>query len=89
MLKNRKSQEGAEFTSGQTLLYAAEASQSFPVSSDSGGSSSVVSSGAATAILTNPIWVVKIRMFTTHPNDPTAYRNLWRASPLPFSVPWP
>jgi len=23
-------------------------------------------------------------MFTTHPNDPTAYRNLWRTSPLPY-----
>jgi len=31
---------------------------------------------AATAILTNPIWVVKVRMFTTDPKDPTAYRNL-------------
>ena len=34
--------------------------------------------GAVTAIMTNPIWVVKVRMFTTRPEDPTAYRNLWR-----------
>lgn len=32
---------------------------------------------AATAIITNPIWVIKVRMFTTHPSHPTAYRNLW------------
>lgn len=34
-------------------------------------------SGAVTAIMTNPIWVVKVRMFTTRPEDPTAYRSLW------------
>lgn len=34
--------------------------------------------GAVTAIMTNPIWVVKVRMFTTQPNDPTAYRSLLR-----------
>ncbi|KAI0761742.1 mitochondrial carrier domain-containing protein [Irpex lacteus] len=33
--------------------------------------------GAVTAIMTNPIWVVKVRMFTTRPEDPTAYRSLW------------
>ncbi|TBU50557.1 mitochondrial FAD carrier protein [Dichomitus squalens] len=32
---------------------------------------------AVTAIMTNPIWVVKVRMFTTKPSDPTAYRSLW------------
>ncbi|KAL6306826.1 mitochondrial carrier [Sparassis latifolia] len=32
---------------------------------------------AVTAIMTNPIWVVKVRMFTTRPEDPTSYRNLW------------
>ncbi|KAI0699822.1 mitochondrial FAD carrier protein [Cytidiella melzeri] len=32
---------------------------------------------AVTAIMTNPIWVVKVRMFTTRPEDPTAYRGLW------------
>ncbi|KAG8851503.1 hypothetical protein FRB96_009176 [Tulasnella sp. 330] len=32
---------------------------------------------AITALLTNPIWVVKVRLFTTPPNDPTAYRGLW------------
>ncbi len=34
--------------------------------------------GAVTAIMTNPIWVVKVRMFTTKAKDPTAYRSLWR-----------
>ncbi|KAJ3006466.1 hypothetical protein NUW54_g3928 [Trametes sanguinea] len=32
---------------------------------------------AVTAIMTNPIWVVKVRMFTTAPKDPNAYRSLW------------
>ncbi|KAI0722037.1 mitochondrial FAD carrier protein [Cerioporus squamosus] len=32
---------------------------------------------AVTAIMTNPLWVVKVRMFTTQPNDPAAYRGLW------------
>ncbi|KAH8102287.1 mitochondrial FAD carrier protein [Cristinia sonorae] len=31
---------------------------------------------AVTAIITNPIWVVKVRMFTTRADDPTAYRSL-------------
>lgn len=33
--------------------------------------------GAITAMLTNPIWVVKTRVFATPRNDPTAYRGLW------------
>ena len=78
MLKKRGS-EGGELSSGQTLLYAAEASQCYPVNSDSLKAVDVVFLGAATAILTNPIWVVKVRMFTTHPKDPAAYRGLWRA----------
>lgn len=27
--------------------------------------------------MTNPIWVVKVRMFTTSPNSPQSYRGLW------------
>ena len=78
MLKKRGS-EGGELSSGRTLLYAAEASQHLPIRSDSRAIIDVMLLGATTAILTNPIWVVKVRMFTTHPNDPTAYRGLWRA----------
>lgn len=33
--------------------------------------------GAVTAIMTNPIWVVKVRMFTTRADNPHAYKNLW------------
>ncbi|KAH0839553.1 mitochondrial carrier domain-containing protein [Lanmaoa asiatica] len=32
---------------------------------------------AVTAIMTNPIWVVKVRMFTTRADDPKSYRGLW------------
>ncbi|KAF5390472.1 hypothetical protein D9757_005230 [Collybiopsis confluens] len=32
---------------------------------------------AVTAVMTNPIWVVKVRMFTSPPNSPHAYRNLF------------
>ncbi|KAI0786496.1 mitochondrial carrier domain-containing protein [Abortiporus biennis] len=32
---------------------------------------------AVTAIMTNPIWVVKVRMFTTRADSPNAYRGLW------------
>ncbi|CUA69297.1 Mitochondrial folate transporter/carrier [Rhizoctonia solani] len=32
---------------------------------------------AITALLTNPIWVVKVRIFTTKPGQPGAYRGLW------------
>ncbi|KAF8308829.1 mitochondrial carrier [Clavulina sp. PMI_390] len=31
---------------------------------------------AVTALITNPIWVVKVRMFTSAPGTPTAYRGL-------------
>lgn len=31
---------------------------------------------AVTAIMTNPIWVVKVRMFTTRADSPTSYRSL-------------
>ncbi|EPQ59674.1 mitochondrial carrier [Gloeophyllum trabeum ATCC 11539] len=32
---------------------------------------------AVTAVMTNPIWVVKVRMFTTRADSPMAYRGLW------------
>lgn len=37
--------------------------------------------GAVTAIMTNPIWVVKVRMFTTRSDSPNAYRGVWRTFP--------
>lgn len=30
-----------------------------------------------TAMLTNPIWVVKTRVFATAKNDPNAFKGLW------------
>lgn len=36
--------------------------------------------GAVTAVMTNPIWVVRVRMFTTQVDSPQAYRGLWRES---------
>jgi len=68
-------------TSGKTLVYAAEASQLYSIPSGPHEGADVAFPGAVTSILTNPIWVVKIRMFTTHPKDPAAYRNTWRTSP--------
>ncbi|KAH9047136.1 hypothetical protein EDB84DRAFT_1575449 [Lactarius hengduanensis] len=35
------------------------------------------SPGAVTAILTNPIWVVKVPTFPAPPNSPAARRGLW------------
>ncbi|KAJ3808063.1 mitochondrial carrier domain-containing protein [Lentinula lateritia] len=32
---------------------------------------------AVTAVMTNPIWVVKVRMFTSPPGSPQAYRGLF------------
>ncbi|KAH9047455.1 mitochondrial FAD carrier protein [Lactarius deliciosus] len=40
---------------------------------------------AVTAILTNPIWVVKVRMFTVPPNSPAAHRGLWSGFRAIFS----
>jgi solute carrier family 25 folate transporter 32 len=54
---------------------------------DSGDPNSPLSAGqyllfsaeasAVTAVLTNPIWVVKVRMFTTTANSAVAYTSLW------------
>ncbi|TFK43089.1 mitochondrial carrier domain-containing protein [Crucibulum laeve] len=32
---------------------------------------------AVTAVITNPLWLIRVRMFTTTANSPHAYRNLW------------
>ncbi|KJA13804.1 hypothetical protein HYPSUDRAFT_49617 [Hypholoma sublateritium FD-334 SS-4] len=32
---------------------------------------------AVTAVITNPLWLVRVRMFTSQANSPNAYRGLW------------
>ncbi|KAG6916378.1 hypothetical protein DXG01_007099 [Tephrocybe rancida] len=32
---------------------------------------------AVTAVMTNPLWLVRVRMFTSHANSPSAYKGLW------------
>lgn len=41
--------------------------------------------GVVTAIITNPLWVVKTRMYTTRANSPLAYRGVSRMHPLLLS----
>ena len=36
--------------------------------------------GAVTAIITNPLWLVRVRMFTSRADSLTAYRGLWGES---------
>lgn len=37
-------------------------------------------SGAVTAVITNPLWLVRVRMFANPANCPNSYRGLWSAS---------
>jgi hypothetical protein len=36
----------------------------------------ILLAGAVVALLTNPIWVVKVRLFTTNPESTNAYKGL-------------
>ena len=49
------------------------------LASFSGLSLLVYFEGAVTALLTNPIWVVKVRTFTAPSNSPAAHRGLFSA----------
>ncbi len=42
--------------------------------------------GVVPPILTNPIWVVKVRTFTASPNSPAPHCGLWSAFAVLFSV---
>lgn len=42
--------------------------------------------GVITAVITNPIWVVKTRMFTTRADETKAYRGVLSASCFSFSL---
>lgn len=41
---------------------------------------------AITAMMTNPIWVVKTRVFATSAHDPNAYNGLWREYNVKITV---
>ena len=78
-------------TSSQHLLAAAEASTSTVQACYSSPSADRVPrefplliTGAITAMATNPIWVVKTRVFATGRRDP-AYSGLWRETSRPMS----
>lgn len=75
-------------SSVQYLTASAEASKGtiYPVSRPCIRNTHTFHAGAITALLTNPIWVVKVRMFTSPPDDPQAYRGLIRALPLFVSL---
>lgn len=80
MLKKRASPDGdpnTKLSSLTTLLYSAEASSQPQFYYFADLSDARLFSGAVTALMTNPIWVVKVRMFTTRRDSPTAYRGLW------------
>ncbi|KAJ7179611.1 mitochondrial carrier domain-containing protein [Mycena filopes] len=61
-----------------TLLLIKRATDGDPSAPLSSGSILLCSAqaSAVTAIMTNPIWVVKVRMFTTRSDSPNAYRGV-------------
>lgn len=77
-------------SSGQHLLAAAEASEPLSLQGSTRGTLDLLEDeanpvGAVTAMLTNPIWVVKTRVFATGKNDPKAFKGLW-GEPKPVNV---
>ena len=88
MLKKRYSPTGDpnyKFSSLTTLMYSAEASEL--ISGDPCTCGTILHypppTGAVTALMTNPIWVVKVRLFTTKQGAPQAYRGLWGTLIIP------
>lgn len=82
--------EGGKLSAGQHLLASAESGQSGPLAPQRLRHSMVaiaytsfVAAGIVTAVMTNPIWVVKTRMFTSRADDPKAYKNVFRQSDPP------
>jgi solute carrier family 25 (mitochondrial folate transporter), member 32 len=64
-----------QLSAGQYLLYSAEASSPSEFSSFCYLLTGHI--GAVTAVMTNPLWVVRVRMFTTQADTPGAYSGLW------------
>ena len=77
-LKKRAAGDDPNFrmSPGAYLLCSAQASSKSTFFSQLLVSKRYQFAGAATAVITNPIWVVKVRMFTTRADSPTAYRSL-------------
>ena len=85
MIKARKDggDPSVKLGAGQHLLASAESGE--PLNGHKFRDLAVLicfNSGIITAVMTNPLWVVKTRMFTTAPDSPLAYKNVFGALSL-------
>ena len=85
MIKARKDggDPSVKLGAGQHLLASAESGICDLTRSRDGNVklTTTCSAGIITAVMTNPLWVVKTRMFTSTPGSPGAYKNVFRAAP--------
>lgn len=79
MLKKRAS--GGDITkplsASEYLICSAQASSQFLSQISQSWTLTCLSVGAVTAAMTNPLWLVRVRMFTTRADSTTSYKGLW------------